>query len=253
MSTKQVGPIQFQGKLGTIVGRATRKGTMSLGMAPTKYTNTQSPKQVWARARFLAVQTFVSHVPRAAFAGLARSAQSGKMSLANMAFKLNTKIQNGVGESSSLWQEPHVEAGGSVLAVMDKTALKFSKGTTVLTSSKLNVDTPQHVKFTLNHDFETAVDERNMIYHAIVYCPDANEFRHFEQGGESTSNEFDITLPELWNGLKVFVYAYAQYWGDNVDFTYNPISATSASALFVAENAKTESTETLFVGQADLG
>ena len=77
MSTKQVGPIQFQGKLGTIVGRATRKGTMSLGMAPTKYTNPQTPKQVWARARFLAVQTFVGSVPRAAFAGLARGAQSG--------------------------------------------------------------------------------------------------------------------------------------------------------------------------------
>ena len=250
--SKQIGPIQFQGKLGTIVGRATRKGTMSLGMAPTKYTNPQTPKQVWARARFLAVQTFVGSVPRAAFAGLARGAQSGKMSLANMAFKLNTRTQNGSG-GSPLWQEPHVEVDGSVFAVMDKTALKFSKGNTVLSSSTLDVSTPMHVKFTLLHDFKTANESRNMIYHVIVYCPDLNEFRHYEQGGESASNEFNIAVPEMWNGLKVYVYAYAQYWGDNVDFNYNPTAATSAIASFVAENAKTEATETLFVGQATIG
>lgn len=251
MSTKQVGPIQFKGKLGTIVGRSTRKGVMSLGMAPTKYTNPQTPKQVWARARFLAVQTFVNRVPRAAFAGLARSAQSGKMSLTNMAFKLNTSIQNGAPGGQGLWQDPHVEVSGNVVAVMDKTALKFSKGYTVLTASPLDVNTPQHVKFTLLRDFESSY--ANTVYHAVLYCPDANEFLHVEQGGENTSNDFDIQVPALWNGSKCYVYAYAQYWGDNVDFNYRAGDATSAVAAFIAENAKTESTDTLYLGQATIG
>lgn len=249
MSTKQVGPIQFQGKLGTIVGRATRKGVMSLGMAPTKYTNPQTPKQVWARARFLAVQTFVGRVPRAAFAGLARSAQSGKMSLSNMAFKLNTKIQNGTSPNNALWQEPHVDVDGSMLAVMDKTALKFSKGTNVLTSSTVDVNTPQHVKFTLHHDFETV--SRNMLYHVVLYCQDIEEFLHFEQ--DEDNNNFDITVPALWNGLNVHVYAYAQYWNDGVDFNYNANTATSAVAQFIAENAKAESTQTLYLGKVMIG
>lgn len=249
--SKQVGPIQFQGKLGTIVGRATRKGTMSVGMAPTKYTNPQTPKQVWARARFLAVQSFVSHVPRAAFAGLARSAQSGKMSLANMAFKLNTQTQNGAPGSAGLWQEPHVEAG-SVIAVMDKTSLKFSKGNTALLAGAIDVETPQHVKFSVNRDFET-INTNNIIYHAIVYCPDTEEFRHYEQNADNSVADFDITVPALWNGLKVYVYAYAQYWNDDVDYNYSATGATSSVAAFLAENAKTEATDTLFVGQATIG
>ena len=248
--SKQVGPIQFQGKLGTIVGRATRKGTMSLGMAPTKYTNPQTPKQVWARSRFLAVQTFVGRVPRAAFAGLARSAQSGKMSLSNMAFKLNTKVQNGAPGTQGLWQQPHTEADGSVVAVMDPMSLKFSKGSTVLTATAIDVATPNHVKFSLSHNFETASD-RNMIYHVILF--NEEEFIHVQQGGENTSNDFNIQVPALWNGLKVHVYAYAQYWNDNVDYNYSVTGATSSMAAFVAENAKTESTETLYVGNAMIG
>lgn len=248
--SKQIGPIQFQGKLGTIVGRSTRKGTMSLGMAPTKYTNPQTPKQVWARARFLAVQTFVGRVPRAAFAGLARSAQSGKMSLSNMAFKLNMSVQNGNGVGaggSSNWQEPHVEPSGNVVAVMAKHALKFSKGNTSISASDIDVKTPQHVKFTILHDFETV--SQNMLYHAIVYCQDAGEFLHVE----STDADIDIEVPTLWNGLKVHVYAYAQYWNDSVDFNYSVTGALSSTAAFLAENAKTESTDTLYLGEVIIG
>lgn len=250
MSTKQVGPIQFQGKLGTIVGRATRKGTMSLGMAPTKYTNPQTPKQIVARSRFLAVQTFVNRVPRAAFAGFARSAQSGKMSLANMAFKFNMDTQNGktaLGPTSPLWAEPIILPDGSANAVMDKTVLKFSKGNNAITASAINVDTPQHVKFTILHDFETV--SNNLLYHVILYCPDTGEFLHTE----TDDSDIDITVPAPWNGLKVCVYAYAQYWNDTVDYNYSPTTATSASAAFLAENAKTESTQTLYVGEANIG
>ena len=250
--SKQIGPIQFQGKLGTIVGRSTRKGTMSLGMAPTKYTNPQTPKQVWARARFLAVQTFVGRVPRAAFAGLARGAQSGKMSLNNMAFKYNMAIQNGKDPNAgSPYWEKQTEPDGSVIAGMGKQALKFSKGNTKLTSTVLDVDTPMHVKFTLQNTMGSATE--NTIYHAIVFCPETGEFLHFEQGKKKDSNNFDITVPSLWNGLKVVVYAYAQYWDNTADFNYNPASAISAIATFVAENAKTESTDTLYVGEVTIG
>lgn len=248
--SKQIGPIQFKGKLGTIVGRSTRKGTMSLGMAPTKYTNPQTPKQIVARSRFLAVQTFVNRVPRAAFAGFARSAQSGKMSLANMAFKYNLDTQNGhtaLGPTSPLWAEPIILPDGSANAVMDKTFLKFSKGNYAITASAIDDKTPQHVKFTINHDFETV--SNNLLYHVIVYCPESGEFLHTETG----ERDIDITVPTLWNGLKVYVYAYAQYWNDTVDFNYNPTSATSASAAFLAENAKTESTQTLYVGEVNIG
>ena len=245
MSTKQVGPIQFQGKLGTIVGRATRKGTMSLSMAPTKYTDPQTEKQVRARTRFLAVQPFPGSVPREAFAGLARSAQSGKMSLKNLAFKANMKAQKGQ------WTETP-EGEGTITQEMDKACLVFSMGNTQLQVSKLDVTTPNTIKFTATFPQDVpTVEDSKVIYHAIVYNNDYAIFKHVVQEDETT---FTITTPEAWNGMKVWVYVYAQYFdSEATDFDYSALSPIAATARFLAENAKLAATKTAFVGNATIG
>ena len=243
--SKLIGPIQFQGKLGTIVGRATRKGNISVGMAPTKYTDPQTEKQVRARTRFLAVQTFTGSVPREAFAGLARSAQSGKMSLKNMAFKANMKAQRGQ------WIETP-EGEGTNTQEMDKICLVFSLGSTQLQVSKLDVTTPNTVKFTVTfpQDVPTVKDSKK-IYHAVIYNNDYEIFKHVVQEDETT---FTITTPEAWNGMKVWVYAYAQYFdSEATDFDYSALSPIAATARFMAENAKLASTKTAFVGSATIG
>lgn len=250
MATKLVGPIQFQGKLGTIVGRATRKGNISVGMAPTKYTNPNTPKQVAARTRFLAVTSFTNAVTQRAFAGLARYAQSGKMSIRNAAFKVNMEAQKGN------WQTPVIE-GSAHLAVMNPNYLKFSRGIYDTAATWVDPDeNPGKVKvsFNLSDDVRAEiVDGSKCIHRVIVYIRDIDTFLYAQAQPTATGSiDIEINIPNDYLGLKAYVYAYTQYWGDDTDVNYEILSAISAAGAWLTENSKTQFTKTLFLGSENL-
>lgn len=240
MSTKQVGPIQFQGKLGTIVGRATRKGTMSLGMAPTKYTNPNTDKQVIARARFLAAMAFSSNAPKRALVGLTRYARSGKMSLLNAAFKANYNIQD--------FRQTGLPGEEIFVVELDPQKLKFSRGTAfpslpIATSDKpLTIDIP--VK-----NLES-LPGRVTVIHAIAYSSDVAGFIHVEEEvpREAENMGVKIQLPEAWNGLSAHTYVYLQYLPEGADYNYYH-GLISGGADFKSIASQSEYTETAYCGK----
>lgn len=256
MSTKQVGPIQFQGKLGTIVGRATRKGTMSLAMAPTKYTNPNTPKQVTARARFLSVTSFTKAVPREAFAGFVRAARSGKMSLNNYAFKNNMAIQNRFDGWNT---DPVIETPANTdYQSMARSLLKFSEGIYPSEAgSAINVDTPGTVKVTFNKNAALpAAEGTKKVQHVVVYCQDADIFIHNSSVVDASTQVSDVTVavPATWTGLRVYVYAYTQFVEDGtVDVDYHVYSNICGVGSWMDTNSKMTSSQTDYLGTAEIG
>ena len=253
MSTKLVGPIQFQGKLGTIVGRATRKGNISVGMAPTKYTNPNTPKQRTARTRFLAVTTFCSAVPQEAFAGLVRASKSGKMSLRNAAFKVNMAVQN-----ANKWQDQDTTTGIVQRESMIKDYLKFSKGVYNAAIQGVSADTPNTVvvTFTKNNLLPAAADTK-LIHHVILYCRDLGAFYHkaVQADIDAATTAVEVTVPNSgWMGLDVWVYGYTQFNTDannEIDYTALTNNISAKSEWMAAANSL-ESTDTLFAGKVTI-
>lgn len=252
--SKQIGPIQFQGKLGTIVGRATRKGTMSLSMAPTKYTNPNTPKQVTARARFLAVSTFTKSVPREAFAGLVRAARNGKMSLNNYAFKLNMATQKQFNSWNTI---PSVEVGSNQeIQVMGLGYLRFSEGI-YPSESTYNVDvaTPGTLKVTFIKSIPAALGTKK-VQHIIAYCPEADVFVHTSEVVDESADNTPVSLkvPASWQGLRVHVYAYTQFVEDgNTEVDYNVYNNISGLASWMETNSQMSSSKTAYLGTAEVG
>ena len=254
--SKQVGPIQFQGKLGTIVGRATRKGTMSLGMAPTKYTNPNTPKQVTARARFLAVTTFTKSVPREAFAGLVRAARGGKMSLNNYAFKFNMATQK---KMNSWNTDPTIDVMGSKEAQsMARAYLQFSEGIYPSEAdTSVDVTKPGTVKvgFKRNASIPAAPGTKK-VQHVVLYCAEAETFIHGSAvvAASAETSDVIVAVPAAWTGLRVYVYAYTQFVEDgSVDVDYNVYSNIAAIASWMETNAQMSSSKTSYLGTAEIG
>ena len=245
MATKLVGPIQFQGKLGTIVGRATRKGNISVGMAPTKYTNPNTIAQRKARAKFLASQAFANGVPIECFAGLVPAARSGKMSVRNMAFKITNK------NTDFTFQE----TSETIEATLNAQYFKFSKGQGAMYSSiELDADTPH--KLIVTYNYTQDVDVNTTLIHAIVYVPDVKLFLHktiiLPQVG--TSYEFDFDIPEQCNGLKAHAYFYEQHF-DNTDamtYFYDLGSATYGAATWANMAGNSTFSDTVYAGSTTL-
>lgn len=255
--SKLIGPIQFQGKLGTIVGRATRKGNISVGMAPTKYTNPNTPKQVTARARFLAVSAFTKAVPREAFAGYVRASRSGKMSLNNYAFKANMAYQkqmNAWNTDPSTSDFPANEEAQS----MARSYLQFSEGIYPSeASSTVDVTKPGTVKVDFKRNTSIpAADGTKKVQHVILYCAEADTFIHNSEVVEASAetSSVNVAVPAAWSGLRVYAYAYTQFVEDgSVDVDYRVYSNICGVASWMDTNSKMSSTKTAYLGTAEIG
>ena len=238
--SKQVGPIQFQGKLGTIVGRATRKGTMSLGMAPTKYTNPNTDKQVIARSRFLAAMAFSSNAPKRALVGLTRFARSGKMSLQNAAFKANYNVATFI-QTGNPGDDEFVIA-------LDPQRLKFSRGSAFPSIPVPKSEKPLTIEIPVK-DLQS-LPGRVTVIHAIAYSADVDGFFHSETevAADETQKSAQITLPEAWNGLSAHVYVYLQFLPEGASYSYFH-SLIAGGAEFKSIASESEYTETNYCGK----
>lgn len=214
MSTKQIGPIQFQGKLGTIVGRSTRKGYMSLGMKATKVTNPQTQKQVIQRVKFNCAQEYANGIPSECFAGLRPYARSLKASVRNAASKLcfskNIMPIGNVGVSRDI-----------------KTSIKpedffFSEGSEPsINYGEVSTENPQKIEVSVGVKVH-----KSGILHLIAYQSDEHTFIHVTEPFNKSENrtfsdiEAQIPAPNAWLGMKVYVYAYVQYLPEDVTVDY---------------------------------
>lgn len=213
MATKQIGPIQFQGKLGTIVGRKTRKGYMSLGMKATKVTNPQTQKQVIQRVKFLCAQEYANGIPIDCFAGLRPYARSLRASVRNAASKLcfSKKIMTITGAGSL-----------EVSTKINPQDFFFSEGSEpVVQYGEINTDTPKKAIVDVGVDVH-----KSGILHLIAYQKDEHTFIHVtEPFDKDVASPFadmtvEIPAPSSWLGMQVNIYAYVQYLPEDVTIDY---------------------------------
>lgn len=252
MSTKQIGPIQFQGKLGTIVGRTTRKGYMSLGIKAAKVTNPQTPKQVVQRVKFGAAQNLANGIPMECLAGFTHYAKNHKMSIRNAVVRAHT---SGINGTASYGNDPRTaftitgDGGmGTTKAVLDPTKLTFSVGVNqFMTPAQEDLvwDLPSKVRLTIP-DQTFVVGDKDYITHVIAYIPAMELFIHTT--APKSQSVVIIDFPDAALGNKTYIYAYLEYnefEDTSVDYTQYP---TASQADRTAMDAASSFTKTCFCG-----
>ena len=200
MATKQIGPIQFQGKLDNLVGRSTRKGYMSIGMKAKKFTNPNTPKQVRARTEFTCAQNYGNSIPAACFAGLRPYSRGLKASIRNAAAKLCYWFK-------VMKTTPNQEGGyTSLISVED---FFFSKGTqpnVIADAQNLHNEEPSTIKVDWD---DTPVEDDNALCHVILYQADEKVFLHQIVPVHKKTATFKVS--KNWTGATVHAYIYTQY------------------------------------------
>lgn len=200
MATKQIGPIQFQGKLDSLVGRSTRKGYMSIGMKAKKITNPNTPKQVRARTEFACAQAYGNGIPAAALAGLRPYSRGIKASIRNAAAKLCYDF---------VAIETVPAEGGGFISNVQPEKFFFSKGNmpnVFASTPDISTDEPDTVKVGWN---KGAIESEMVLCHVVLYHADTKTFLHQIVPANDQSASF--TVPSYWNGTKVYIYIYTQY------------------------------------------
>lgn len=243
MATKQIGPIQFQGKLDNLVGRSTRKGYMSIGMKAKKTTNPNTPAQVRARTEFACAQAYGNSIPAACFAGLRPYSRGIKASIRNAAAKLCYvfDVMNTV---------PN-ENGGYDSQIPDESFF-FSKGNqpnVISNAQDISNDEPSTIKVGWD---DTPVEDKNALCHVILYQADERVFLHqIVRAHEKTAT---FTVAQRWTGAMVYVYIYTQYVPtdpDGIKYVTNFPFASSEEREAI-ESRSTYS-PTRFVGNKSVG
>ena len=246
MATKQIGPIQFQGKLGTIVGRSTRKGYMSLGMKATKVTNPQTQKQVIQRVKFACAQEYANGIPIECFAGLRPYARSLKASVRNAASKLcfskNLMTVGNPGDSREIRTQ------------INTADFFFSEGSEPgAYFGEVSTDTPMKVGVSVS-----VKANKSGIVHIIVYQQDVHTFIHVTEpfpaitNAEFTDVEAKVGVPSGWNGMKVQVYGYVQYLPEDITIDYYSTFAAAHSDEREAIESRSTYSPTTLIGEGNI-
>lgn len=256
MSTKQIGPIQFQGKLGTIVGRTTRKGYMSLGIKAAKVNNPQTPKQVVQRVKFGAAQNLANSIPAEILVGFTRYAKTNRMSLRNAVTRAYTKGISSAINNEINPKEAFTLAGdggmGTTTATLDPEKMAFSTGVNQYYAGNASAtgDVPGQIKVQLASQ-ETILGNKDYMHHIIVFVPSANQY--FHTTAQKSQENVIINMPTSLTGERAYVYAYAQYneFGDtSVDYTQYP---TASQAERAAIDSASSFTKTYGYGPVNIG
>ena len=254
MATKQIGPIQFQGKLGNIVGRTTRKGYMSLGIKAASVTNPQTPKQVVQRVKFGAAQNLSNGIPMECLAGFTRYAKSHKMSIRNAVVRAYTGGINGASTAPNFNDPKDAftitgDGGmGTTKAQLDPTKMAFSIGINQLMTpalGDLDWEIPNKMSMTIP-DQTFVMGDKDYITHVIAYIPAMELFIHTTAPKEQSVVTIDF--PDAALGNKTYIYAYLEYneYNDtNVDYTQYP---TASQADRMAMDAASSFTKTCYCG-----
>jgi len=256
MATKQIGPIQFQGKLGTIVGRTTRKGYMSLGIKATSVTNPQTPKQVIQRVKFGAAQNLANSIPNEILVGFTRYAKTNRMSIRNVVTRAYTKGISSAINSDANPQNAFTITGdggmGTTRATLDPLKMAFSAGINQYYAGNKSVtgDIPGQIRVELDSQ-ATILGNKDYLHHIVVFVPSANQY--FHTTAQKDQETVTLTMPTSLTGEKAYVYAFAEYneTGDtSVDYTQYP---TASEAERKAIDSASSFTKTYLYGQVNIG
>ena len=243
MATKQIGPIQFQGKLDNLVGRSTRKGYMSVGMKAKKTTNPNTEKQVRARTEFACAQTYGNSIPVACLAGLRPYSRGIKASIRNAAAKLCYVFNV---------MDTFPKQEGGYLSQIPEGRFFFSKGNqpnVIAGPQDLSNDEPYTVKVGWD---DTPVEDKNALCHIILYQSGEKVFLHqIVHVNEKTAT---FTVAQSWTGARVYVYIYTQYLPMDPDgIKYATDFPTATSEEREAIESRSTYSPTRLVGYTTVG
>ena len=243
MATKQIGPIQFQGKLDNLVGRSTRKGYMSVGMKAKKTTTPNTEKQVRARTEFACAQNYGNSIPTACLAGLRPYSRGIKASIRNAAAKL-CYVFNVIDTF------PNQEGG--YLSQIPEGRFFFSKGNqpnVIAGAQDLNNAEPSTIKVGWD---DTPVEGENALCHVILYQAEEKVFLHKIVRAHEKTATFKVA--QRWTGATVYAYIYTQYLPMDPDgIKYATDFPTATSEEREAIESRSTYSPTRFVGNTTVG
>lgn len=243
MATKQIGPIQFQGKLDNLVGRSTRKGYMSIGMKAKKTTNPNTDKQVRARTEFACAQNYGNSIPTACLAGLRPYSRGIKASIRNAAAKLCYVF-------SVMKTVPNQEGGYHSQIPYEE--FFFSKGNqpnVIAGTQDLSNEEPSTIKVGWD---DTPVEDSNALCHVILHQSDEKVFIHQIVNAHEKTATFKVA--PNWTGARVYVYIYTQYLPTDPDgIKYATEFPSASSEEREAIESRSTYSPTRFVGYKSVG
>lgn len=199
---KLTGVIQFNGKVGEVVGAKDSQGKAYIRKYIGDPKNPNTVGQVKARTKFLTTTALASVCKEGAL-GLLPRAKSSKLSLTNVLQQINKTAV-----STEL-------LGPGAISKVDYTRIQFSQGTVdpiLFRTPAIAQDNPLKIESLFNDDF--ASKKRNAFM--VVYCPDLN-LTKISDPCPTENGKVEITLPQSWSGHTVHVYCYAQQLAEGDD------------------------------------
>ena len=244
---KLTGVIQFNGKVGEVVGAKDSQGKAYIRKYIGDPKNPQTIGQVIARTQFL-TNTALASVCKEGALGLLPRAKSSKLSLTNVLQQVNKEAI----------ETQATKSGAS--STVDYTKIKFSQGTVdpiLFRTPAIAQDNPLKIESLFNDDF--AAPNRNAFM--VVYCPQLN-LTKIGLPCPSEGGKVDITLPQSWADKEVHVYCYVQQLAEGDDsVTYTSYwndahlgnNAVPAYASIRAMSSRASYSYTSYMGTVTLG
>lgn len=193
---KQVSLIQFNGKVGNVVGSKGADGSMLLRARPVIMSKSQTEAQIEQRTLFAAVNSASSEIPSAFFDSLVKEAKTKHITPRNLFVSKNVTGSNMLPTAERPWVKNNDTYEPSYQNVIFN-----EKGFEVTTGSPV-LSAPLEVRIPISAGFE----DKDMIQILIVSPDTKQQILHVHQ---FTAGETSVTvsnLPGTWSGQTVHIY-----------------------------------------------
>lgn len=189
------------GKVGPVVARKFRNENV-YSAYQGNVANPKTTKQQNHRLRFAAMSELAHNMACGAIFGFRTWAKGTKWSPRNVFQKSN-------------WDFISVSGPDSI--IIDYTSLVVAKGG--LSNVNFNTpsfDTPSEVRVDFTDNGAACQRTPNDKVYVLVYCPDFKQSILSEGKAVSASGDTSVSVPDIWNGLKVHVYGFTRNDGEDV-------------------------------------
>lgn len=202
---KQVSVVQFNGRVGELVGAKTLKGNNSLRIHRATIANPNTLAQRKQRTAFLAANQTAASLPSQVLEAFMPYAKSQGMSARNAFVRLN--LRNGAFAATRAGSDG--ELVSTPLSQSPEKVLLTAGHSTIASFNALSFENPSQV----DTSFDIAGDytPSNVIAHMLVYNEELQQYAYASTtASAATGNRLSARVPSAWNGMRVFVFIWAQ-------------------------------------------
>lgn len=196
---KQVSIIQFNGKVGNVVGSKGADGKMLLRARPVIMSKSQTEAQIEQRTLFAAVNSAASEIPSAFFDSLVKEAKSKHITPRNLFVSKNVTGSNMLTTAERPWLKNNDTFEPTYQNVI------FNEKGFDITTGNPDFTSPLEVRIPITAGFE----DKDMIQILLV-SPDTKQ--QILRVHQFTAGETAVTLsnlPGTWSGQTIYIYMQA--------------------------------------------